>query len=103
MEPFKEVDDVTLTELVANQQQTIQTLLEGLDEATEDEIKTRIREFALNHLENALSTVAALVNEAEKETTQLSAAKTVINLASGAVEKDGRSPIEDLFNSISKK
>lgn len=75
----------------------------NLDENnTPDEIRQKTRKFAIAHLESALTTIAELVTSADKETTQLAAAKTVIQIAQGTSPKDEADPISTLFNELVK-
>jgi|SRR5947208_5713123 len=72
-------------------------------EDTPDEIRTKCRTWAVTNLQAALSTIADLVTEAEKETTQLAAAKTVIQIAHGTSPKDEADPLSKLFKDLVDK
>jgi electron transfer flavoprotein alpha subunit len=65
-----------------------------------DAIRLKCREFAIKHLETSLKTIAQLVTSAEKETTQLAAAKVVIQIAQATGPKDDADPIKQLLEQI---
>jgi hypothetical protein len=65
-----------------------------------DTIKIKTRSFAIAHLEQALNVIATLTVSAEKETTQLAAAKAIIGIAQGTTPKDEADPIKSLLQDI---
>lgn len=101
MEPFKDIDDFTLTELVSKQDEVYE-LLSNLPsrDASVDEVRTGIRNFAIANLEGALATVVRLSQSAEKETTELAASKVIISLAKDVVDKDDQDLVKALFDSL---
>jgi len=102
-ESFKDVDDLTLSDLVNKQDQLLE-LLNKLPspDASVEEIKRAIREFAVAHLDTALGKVVQLATGAEKETTELAAAKVIINLAQSLSDKEDQDMVTALFNSLKK-
>lgn len=67
---------------------------------TPDEIRQKSREFAIKHLQSALQKIAYLVENADKDTTQLAAAKAVIQIAQGTSPKDEVDPLKRLLEEI---
>lgn len=110
---FKDVDDDDIDKLVAEDNNEFALLLQRNEQLTrelleadisnddsQDEVKIKARAFALKHLPEALSTIADLAQNADKDSTRLSAARTIWAIASATSTKDGSDPIENLFNKL---
>ena len=103
-----EIDKLTkeeqesFTDLVARQRQTIEELLDAKisEDDTQDEVKVKARAFALQHLPSALQTIADLAAGADKDSTRLSAARTIWAIASATAPSDSSDPIENLFKRL---
>ena len=67
---------------------------------TPDGIREKCREFAIEHLAEALSKIAYLVDNGEKDSIQLSAAKTVVQIAQSTTPKDETDPIKRLLEEL---
>jgi hypothetical protein len=114
MDEFKDIDDNEIDNLVEHDNSEFANLLKRNEELTnellqaavsnddsQDEVKIKARAFALKHLPDALTTIADLAQNADKDSTRLSAARTIWAIASGTSAKDGSDPIESLFNKLS--
>jgi len=110
-EPFRDISDEEieeltsegpseLSELVKRQKAVIDGALEVIGTETPDEIKIKARKFAIQHLDVALRKIASLVNTAEKDSTQLAAARTIVNIAQSTSVNDDTDPLNQLFSKI---
>ena len=116
MDEFKDIDDSEVDDLVKDQPANeFQQLLLRNEELTDellkaaisnddsqDEVKIKARAFALKHLPDALTTIADIAQNGDKDSTRLSACRTIWAIASATSNKDGMDPIEDLFNRIGR-
>jgi hypothetical protein len=67
---------------------------------TPDELRTKARTFAVNHLSSAFDALSDLLTSS-KDATRLSAAKAIISIAMQTSPTDESNPIEQLFNKLS--
>lgn len=101
-------DDLSEEDFITLQRhhKAIEEEFENLDLKSDDSpdiIRQKCRTFAIGNLETALKTIAGLVTAAEKETTQLAAAKAVISIAQGTTQKDDSDPLAELYKQITKE
>lgn len=110
---FKDLDDSEVEKLVEEEAESFTILLKRNEALTEqllnanisnddstDEVKIKARAFALKHLPEALQTIAELASNADKDSTRLSAARTIWAIASATSTKDDTNPIEELFKRL---
>jgi hypothetical protein len=71
-------------------------------EDSPDEIKVKARKIAIQHLPMALQKIADLVTSAEKENTQLAAAKAIYSIATEGLSIDEKDPLKQLFHELTK-
>jgi len=93
-----------LMHLVNKQRRVIDGMLDAQisGDENQDEVRTKARAFALQHLSTALSTIAELVTGADKDTTRLAAARTIWAIASATSIKDDNDPLARMFAAIEK-
>jgi ribosomal protein RSM22 (predicted rRNA methylase) len=101
-EAIDNIETSALTEL-HNYQKSLEEEFKTSRDDTPDEIKTKAREWAIEHLPMALQRIAVLAEKAEKDSTQLAACKTIWAIASATSTDDGKHPLEDLFKQLEKK